>query len=193
MSKALVIAELAEDGSLKRGTLSSITFAKKAAPAIASFDILVLGASTAAASEELAAHGAGKVIRVDDASLAHYVAERFTPTVADVARGYQLVLATASSFGKDLIPRVAARLGAGYAGDCADVSVDGGKLTYKRPMFAGNVFGFCQLEGAIQTATVRQSEVDPSEPGSSKSPIESAALSAASAAAKRVEYVSLDA
>lgn len=193
MSKALVIAELAEDGSLKRGTLSSITFAQKAAPAIASFDILVLGASTAAASEELAAHGAGKVIRVDDPSLAHYVAERFAPTVADVARGYQLVLATASSFGKDLIPRVAARIGAGYAGDCADVSVEGGKLTYKRPMFAGNVFGFCQLDGAIQTATVRQSEVDPSEPGSSKSPIESAAMSAASAAAKRVEYVSLDA
>jgi len=193
MSKALVIAELAEDGALKRATLSAITFAKKAAPAIAAFDILVLGAQTAAASEELAAHGAGKVIRIEDASLSHYVAERFAPSVAEVARGYQAVFATATSFGKDLLPRVAARLGAGYAGDCADVSVDGGKLTYKRPMYAGNVFGFCQLEGAVQLATVRQSEVDPSEPGGSKSPIEQGSFSSPTAAAGRVEYVSLDA
>jgi len=189
--KALVIAELGEDGSLKRGSLSAITFAKKAA--VAGYDILALGASPEKASEELSHHGAGKVIQVKDASLQHYVAERFAPTVADVARGYQLVLATASSFGKDLVPRVAARLGGGYAGDCADVTSGGGKLSFKRPMFAGNVFGFCQLDGPIQFATVRQSEVDPSQPVDGSSPIESAPLSAATAAAARVEFVSLDA
>jgi len=191
MTKALIVAELGDDGSLKRGTLSAITFARKAS--VSSFDILVLGQSTQAASEELAQHGAAKVIKVEDPSLGHYVAERFAPTVIDLARGYQLVLGVASSFGKDLLPRVAARLGAGYAGDCADVSAEGGKLTFKRPMFAGNVYGFCQLTSPVQVVTVRQSEVDPSEPSGSKSPIEAAGVAAAAGAASRVEFVSLDA
>jgi electron transfer flavoprotein alpha subunit len=192
MINALIIAELGEDGSLKRGTLSAIAFARKAGE-LGSLDILVLGASTQAASQELAKYGAGKVIRVEDPSLTHYVAERFSPTVAEIAKGYQLVLAAASSFGKDLLPRVAARLGAGYAGDCADLQVEGGKLSFKRPMFAGNVYGYCQLDGPIALATVRQSEVDPSQPVQAQSPIEQAALTPPTKAAERVQFVTLDA
>ena len=48
--------------------------------------------------------------------------------------GFDVVVVTASAFGKDLLPRVAAKLGAGYAADISEVNVDGGKLAYKRPM-----------------------------------------------------------
>ena len=139
MSDALVIAELSEDGKLKKSTLSAITFAKRALPALGgTFSILVLGANAATAAAELSGYGAAKVLSASDAAFAKYTAEQFTATVAAVGKGFGLIVATATSFGKDLLPRVAARLDAGYAGDCAAISAEGGKLVYKRPMFAGN-------------------------------------------------------
>src|SRR6478609_2109195 len=133
MANVLVVAELAEDGKLKKSTLSAISFARQALPAVGgAIHIVVLGASTAGACAELAAYGTAKIIAVEDPSLAHYTAEHFTPSVVAAAQGTSLIVATASSFGKDLLPRVAARLDAGFAGDCSGVSVDGGKVVYKR-------------------------------------------------------------
>lgn len=194
MTNVLVVAELSPEGTLKSGTLSAITFAKNAAPAVGgAFDVLVLGKDPTTAAQQLAKHGASKVIVVADASLENYVAEQFAPTVSEQGRGYSLICAAASSFGKDLMPRVAARLDAAYAGDCAGVSADGGTLSFKRPMFAGNAYGICQLTTECQIATVRQSEIEPSEPGESACPIESAQKAPPSGAASRVEFVSLDA
>jgi electron transfer flavoprotein alpha subunit len=195
MANALVVAELAEDGSLKKSTLSSITFVKAALPALGgAFSILVIGGpGAAAAAKELSSYGAAKVYCCEDSSLAHYTAEHFAPTVAAVAKEFTLVVATATSFGKDLLPRVAARLDAAYAGDCAGVSVDNGKLVYRRPMFAGNAFGYCTLETPQQVATARQSEFSAAEPGGGTSPIETVAKANAGAGAARVEFVSLDA
>jgi electron transfer flavoprotein alpha subunit len=194
MPNVLVVAELAAGVSLKKAALSAITFAKAALPAVGGgFDILVLGTNTSAAANELAQHGAGKILTCDDPSFENYLAEQFAPTVAEVAKSYSLVVATATTVGKDLLPRVAARLGAAYAGDCAAVSADGGKLTYKRPMFAGNAFGYCTLSTDIQVATARQSEVAPDVAGSGSSPIESVKKAADGAAASRIEFVSLDA
>ena len=192
MPNVLVVAELGEGGALKNASLSAITFAKKALPAIGGgFDLLLLGATTAEAAKELAGHGAGKILVAEDPSFANYTAERFAPTVSEVAKNYGLVVATATTFGKDLLPRVAARLDAAYASDCAGVSADGGKLTYKRPLYAGNAYGYCTLSTAIQVATVRQSEIEPDAPSGGSSPIEKVSVVAPSGAAARVEFVSL--
>ena len=194
MPNVLVVAELSEDGKLKKSTLSAITFARQALPAVGgALSIVVLGASTSAAAIELAAYGAAKIIAVEDASLAKYTAEHFTASVVAAAQGASLVVATATSFGKDLLPRVAARLDAAYAGDCAGVAADGGKLVYKRPMFAGNAFGFCTLETPVQVATARQSEFTPAEASGGASPVERLAKAAVGAAAARVEVVGLEA
>jgi electron transfer flavoprotein alpha subunit len=194
MSDALVVAELSEDGKVKKSTLSAITFAQRALPALGgSFSILVLGANAKAAASELTGYGAAKVLVSEDAAFAEYTAEHFTPTVAEVGKAFGLLVATATSFGKDLLPRVAARLDAAYAGDCSGVANDGGKLVYKRPMFAGNAFGYCTLATPIQVATARQSEFGAAEPSGGASPIESVAKAAPSAAASRVEFVSLEA
>ena len=194
MPNALVVAEIAEDGSLKKATLSAIAFAKLAAPAVGGkFSILVLGASARAAATELAAFGADKIFVCEDPSLGKYVAEHYAPTVAEVGKGYSLVVATATSQGKDLMPRVAARLDAAYAGDCSGVSVEGQKIVYKRPMFAGNAFGTTELATPIQVATARQSEFDPASPSGGNSPVESIQKVAPGAAASRVEFIGLDA
>ncbi len=157
-----------------------------------SFSILVLGAGSSGLASALVGYGAAKVLVCDDPSLENYVAEQYAPTVAEVAKSFGLVVATASSFGKDLIPRVAARLEAAYAGDCCGVSSEGGQLLFKRPMYAGNALGYCKLGTAIQAATARQSEFDPAEPSGGASPVENVAKAAVGEAASRVEFVSLD-
>jgi electron transfer flavoprotein alpha subunit len=194
MANVLVVAELAEDGKLKKSTLSAITFARQALPTVGgALNIVVLGASTAAAAAELTGYGAAKIICVEDASLAHYTAEHYAPSVVAAAANTSLVVATASTFGKDLLPRVAAKLDAAFAGDCSGVAAEGGKLVYKRPMFAGNASGFCTLDTPVQVATVRQSEFTPAEPSGGSSPIEKLAKAAPGAAAARVEFVGLEA
>ena len=194
MPNALVVAEVAEDGSLKKATLSAIAFAKLAAPAVGGkFSVLVLGSAAKNAAAELAGYGAERVLVCEDPSLAHYLAEHYAPTVAEVGRTFSLILATATSQGKDLMPRVAARLDAAYAGDCSGVTVEGSKVVYKRPMFAGNAFGTAELTTPIQVATARQSEFEPAPPSGGSSPIESVQKVAPGAAAARVEYVGLDA
>jgi len=191
MSNVLVIAELV-DGHVRKSTHSAITFARNAG---APFSILLIGAGAQAAAGELAAFGAAKLLVADDASLKDALAERVAPTVAAVAKagGFDVVVVTASSFGKDLAPRVAAKLGAGYAPDIAGVKVDGGKLVFRRPMYAGNAYGYCEITTAVKVVSARQSEFTAAEPSGGASPVEAAAVAPADAAAARVQFVSMEA
>ena len=157
MSNVLVIAEL-EGGKVRKGTYSAVAFAREVAKAGGSFAILAMGAGAQGASSELAGYGASKVIVVDQAALGHQICEHFAPTIAAVAKGggFDVVVATASSFGKDVAPRVAAKLGAGYAPDISAVRTDGGKLVFRRPIYAGNAFGLCEIQTPVKVVTVRQ-------------------------------------
>ncbi|MBL8601890.1 MAG: electron transfer flavoprotein subunit alpha/FixB family protein [Myxococcales bacterium] len=189
MSKTLVIAEIS-GGKLKKTTHSAIGFARQAG---APFDILALGQGIGAAVEELRGFGAGAVLAADDALFANYVGEAFTPTVAEVAKagGYDLVTVTASSFGKDLAPRVAVRIGAGLASDIARVESAGGKLLFKRPMYAGNALGTLELTSALKVVSVRQSEFEAAAPSGGASAVQAVKAAAAPLAAK-VQFLSFD-
>ncbi|MCW5836159.1 MAG: electron transfer flavoprotein subunit alpha/FixB family protein [Labilithrix sp.] len=191
MANILVIAELAADGKVRKSTHSAITFARDAG---GTFSILVLGQGAKAAAAEVTGYGAQKVLVCDDAYLAPPIVERFAPTVTAVAKtGFDVVAVTASSFGKDLAPRVAAKLGAGYAPDISGVKVEGGKLHYRRPVFAGNAYGNCTLNTAVQVVSARQSEFSAAEPSGGSSPIEDVALAEKDPVADRVEFIGLDA
>jgi electron transfer flavoprotein alpha subunit len=192
MADILVVAEVAE-GKLKKPTHSAVTFARQAAATLGgTYTILVLGSGAAGAAQEAAALGAAKVLLAEDASLEHYLAERYAPTVAATAQGFAVVVGTASAYGKDLLPRVAARLGAGYATDISEVIASDGGLTYKRPMFAGNAYGICKIVTPIQVVSVRQSAFSPAEPGGAAAPVEKISAAPAEASASRVEFVSFD-
>lgn len=193
MTDILIVAEVS-GGKLKPATASAVSFAKQAVAAVGgSFSILAIGgAGTSAAAAELMGFGAAKVLVAEDASLSDYLAERYAPTVASVAGAFGLVVATATSFGKDLIPRVAARLDASFAGDCSGVSATDGKLAFTRPMYAGNAFGTVVLSTDKQAATVRQSAFEPAVAEGSASPVENVAVTAPSGASARVEFVGVD-
>jgi electron transfer flavoprotein alpha subunit len=189
MTDVLVVAELM-DGGLRKNTLNAISFAKQVAEGTSgAFDILAIGEGAAKAAEESAAYGARKILKAEIAG--GYTAEGYAATVAEVGKGYGVVAATAGTTGKDLLPRVAAKLGAGLASDISGVSVDGGKLTYRRPTYAGNVFAAMQVNTDVQVVTVRQSEFDAAAESGGSSPAEDVAV-VADPATEKVTFVGLE-
>ena len=189
MSDVLVVAELLE-GKPKKATLVAVSFAKKVAEGTSgAFDILVIGEGAKGAAAELGGFGARKVITAEIGG--GYFAEKYAPTVAKVAKdgGYGVVAATSTSYGKDLIPRVAGKLEAGYAGDIIGVEAAGGSIGYRRSMYAGNVRGTLTLSTPIQCVTLRQSEFDAAEPSGGSSPTEEVAV-VSDDVASRIEFVS---
>ncbi|HEY8073826.1 MAG TPA: electron transfer flavoprotein subunit alpha/FixB family protein [Labilithrix sp.] len=187
----LVVAEILE-GKIKRTTNSAIAFAKQTG---APFSILVIGQGAKAGAASLTGFGAAKVYACEDAYVANPIAERLAPTIAETAKSgnHDVVAVAASAFGKDIAPRVAAKLGAGYAPDISGVKADGGKLVFRRPAFAGNVFATCEVTTPVQVVSVRPSEFPAAEPSGGASPIADVAVAAKDPAAERVEFIALDA
>ncbi len=193
MAKVLVVAEIS-GGVLKKTTHSAIAFARTVSQATGgTFDIVAVGKGASGVAGDLAAFGAGTVHVADDDSLGGYVGERFGPTVSAVAKagGYDVVAITASAFGKDLAPRIAARLGAGLASDIVRVEAQGATLVYKRPMYAGNALASMQLTTPVQVVSVRQAEFTAAAPSGGSSPVNKVGVETSPAAA-RVEFLSFD-
>ena len=190
MTDVLVVAELM-DGAMRRNTLAAVTLARQIAQGTGGvYDILSIGTGARAAAGELAKYGARKVYATEVAG--GYTAEGFAPTIADLVKraGHGVVAVTASTYGKDLMPRVAARLGAGNASDVRAVTIEGGNLTYQRPMYAGNVFGSVSIATSVHCVSVRQSEFDAAAEAGGASAIEDLGASS-DAASERVRFVSL--
>ena len=191
MADILVLGEILE-GVFRKNSLSAVRFATEVAQASSgAFDILVIGDGADAAAQEAAKYGARKVLKaqVDGG----YVAEKLAATVAKVDGdgGYKVVVATAGTTGKDLLPRVAAKLGAGVASDIASVERKEGALSYRRAMYAGNIFGLCTIRSDVEVVTVRQTEFEAVEEAGSTSPIESVEVVEDPVAA-RLEFISVE-
>lgn len=151
----LVIAEH-DNSSLNAATLNAVT----AAAAIGGdIDILVAGAGCGSVAEAAAqVAGVAKVLVADNDTYAHQLAENVAPLVAEVAAGYTHVLATATTFGKNLLPRAGALLD---VQPISDISAIESPDTFKRPIYAGNVIATVQSTDAIKVITVRGTGFDP--------------------------------
>ena len=191
MADILVVGEILE-GVFRKNSLSAVRFGADVASATSgAFDILVIGDGADAAADGAANYGARKVLKAQiDGG---YLAENYAATVAKVATdgGYKVVVATAGTTGKDLLPRVAAKLNAGVASDIASVEVSGDELTYRRPMYAGNVFGFAKIASDIEVVTVRQTEFDAAGAVDAASPIEAVEV-VADPVADRIEFIGVE-
>src|SRR4051812_13620669 len=113
LTNILVVAEH-DGGQLKLATLAAVACAKKVcADTGRQFDILVLGQSIDAVADSLAGYGAANLLVADHASLTHPLADKYAQVITSVAkeRGYAMIVATASTFSKDILPRAAAQLG----------------------------------------------------------------------------------
>jgi electron transfer flavoprotein alpha subunit len=189
MTDVLVVAELI-DGGLRKTTNSAITAARTIAQATGgAFDILAIGTGAKNGASQAAGFGARKVLTTEISG--GYRAEAYAATVAAAGKGYAVIVATASTYGKDLLPRVAGKLNAGYAADISKVEVAGGKIQYKRPVYAGNVFATMEITTPIQVVAVRQSEFEAAAASGGASAIEEFAA-VADAASSKIEFVSIE-
>jgi electron transfer flavoprotein alpha subunit len=157
MALILTFAE-ARDGRLRRSSLEVVSEARRlAGPLAASVASVVVGPGSEALARELAAQGADRVIVFDDASFATYATESYSRALAQAILDAKpsVVLVPFTAMGKDLAPRVAARVGAGLASDCVLLEVKAGRLVARRPMYAGKVYATVEWEGEPQMATLR--------------------------------------
>lgn len=168
----LVIAEH-DQRSIKKSTLTTIACAAQ----LGEVHVLVAGhACSAAADMAAAVVGVAKVLCCDDAQLAHPVATALAPLVLSIAASYSHVLSPATAFGKDLLPRVAARLDVAQISDVIAILAPD---TFKRPIYAGNAIATVQSRDAIKVLTVRTTAFDAAPVGTGgTAPIESLSLPA---------------
>ena len=133
MSKVLIVAEHL-NGKLNTATAKCVSAAQALAPA--AIDIVVLAADPAAVAAQAAQiAGVNKVLSVANAANAHAIAQVQAPQIAALAAGYSHVFGASTTFGKDLMPCVAALLGVNQISDL--MAVDGAHA-FKRPIYAGN-------------------------------------------------------
>ena len=142
MARILAVVEQ-RDGTLRRVSNEVVSAARSIADAVGGeVDALLIGPSgVAAQAAELGRYGADRVLVAEHAALAHYLPEVAAATVVAHADGDTFaVLFGASAQGRDLAPRVAARLDVPLAADVTELSVEGGELTVTRPVYSGRAF-----------------------------------------------------
>lgn len=133
MAKVLIVAEHL-DGTLNAATAKCVTAAQALSPE--AIDVVVLAADPAAVAAEAAQiAGVAKVLTVANPANAYPIAQVLAPQVAALATGYSHVFGPSTTFGKDLMPCVAALLGVNQVSDLMAVE---GPHTFKRPIYAGN-------------------------------------------------------
>ncbi|HQR29753.1 MAG TPA: electron transfer flavoprotein subunit alpha/FixB family protein [Anaeromyxobacteraceae bacterium] len=168
MSNVLIVAEQS-GGNLKKASLHAIAAGQAiAARSGGQVHVAVLGKGIGALASELAGYGV-TVHAADAAGLEHHLAEAYAPVVASIAgaNGATYVGAAATAFGKDLVPRVAARLGAACATEVLGFGGSGPAVTFQRPMWAGNVLAEVELATPVKAFTVRPTEFPAAQKGGS--------------------------
>jgi electron transfer flavoprotein alpha subunit len=176
MGNVLIVLESA-DGHVRTASLHAVTFGKKMAELQGGkLQLLVIGQGVDAAAAEAAKLGAAEVLVADDAQLAHPLAETWAGAIAQAAKeaGASLIAATATSVGKDVLPRVAALLDAGLAADVIGVSAAN---RFKRSVLYGAVVAEVEVSGPTIVATVRQTEFPPAAADGAAAPIRKLAIS----------------
>ena len=153
----LVFAEQV-DGSIRKIAYEAVSEGRRLADTIGdTVSAVVFGSSIDGIAGELAQYGADKIFVGDDPALADYTTDAYTNMLFEVVKvaDPRILLFGASSRGKDLSARLAARLGVGLAMDCTALKLDGEKLIATRPMYGGKVLAEVILEGAPQMAAIR--------------------------------------
>ncbi len=154
MSRILIVGEHAH-GKLNPSTAKCVTCAR-AIPE-AEITVAVLGADTQAVAQAAACiAGVAKVLRVDNPANSPAMAAVLAPQVADIARGFSHVFGPSTTFGKDLMPRVAALLGVTQLSDVMAVE---SAFRFRRPIYAGNAIltvecaSDCKVVATVRTAS----------------------------------------
>ncbi|MES2125448.1 MAG: electron transfer flavoprotein subunit alpha/FixB family protein [Gemmatimonadota bacterium] len=147
MAAILAILEQ-RNGALRKGSAELLAAARHLADqAGTTVDALVCGAGDVSGTDSLGAAGADRVLTAVATDFGVYCPDGIVATVAAIAPQYRAVLVAATSTGKDLAPRLAARLGSPCGMDVTAVDIDGAVIRAVRPVYAGKAIQTVQLSG----------------------------------------------
>lgn len=153
----LVIGEH-DNSSLRPSTLNVVTAAKALGDSI---DVLIAGSECQGAVQEAATiTGIERVLAADEPALADGLAENLAPLIQSLAKNYTHVLAPATTYGKNLLPRAAALLDVQQISDIS--GIESGD-TFIRPIYAGNAMATVRSGDALKLITVRTTSFEPAE------------------------------
>lgn len=171
----LIIAEHS-NATLRASTLNAITAAQKLDSDISVF---VAGHGVSSVAAEVAkCAGVTKVLVADKAEFTHQLPENLSTFIAGFAKSFTHVLAPATAFGKNLLPRVAALLDTQMISDVIEIiSAD----TFKRPVYAGNAIATVQSSDGLKLLTVRTTAFDAASPSGGSAVVENMDTSSATA------------
>ena len=159
----LVIGEH-DNATLRPSTLNVVTAAKALGNEI---DVLIAGSACQAAADEAATvSGISRVLKADDPALADGLAENLAPLVQSLAGNYSHVLAPATTYGKNLLPRAAALLDVQQISDISGIESED---TFVRPIYAGNAMATVRSSDSLKLITVRTTSFEAAEQGGSVS------------------------
>jgi len=153
----LVIAEH-DNNILKTSTLNTITAAAKLSDDI---HLLILGKDIEALSNNAKTiHPIKKVLKCDNSKLENFIPELSAPIISNIANGYSHILAPASTFGKNLLPRVSALLDVTQISDVIEIKSEN---TFVRPIYAGNAISHVETNQNINLLTIRPTSFEKCE------------------------------
>ena len=173
MATVIAFAE-ARGGELRKVAFESVSAARRAADSTGGGEVhaLLLGApGIAARAEQLGGYGADVVQVVEHPGLDHYSPEVFAATAAERLRtgGYRAGFFPASAQGRDLAPRVAAKLGVSLAADVTDFEIRGDAVIARHPAYTGKIIVTLRLSSAPALLSLRPGSIPPVErPGSAR-------------------------
>ena len=153
----LVIAEH-DNSILKTSTLNTITAATNLSDDI---HLLILGKDIETLSNNAKTiHPIKKVLKCDNSKLENFIPELSAPIISNIANGYSHILAPASTFGKNLLPRVSALLDVTQISDVIEIKSNN---TFVRPIYAGNAISHVETDQNINLLTIRPTSFEKCE------------------------------
>jgi len=163
MGKILAFVESRDNKIKNSGFEAASTALNLAGETSSEIEVLLIGNAVSGVASELGAYGIKKVLIAEDPKLDKYSTIAYSKILAEVVkqRGADVVILSATAMGKDISPRVSARLEAGLVVDCTEIKVDNGNIIAKRPVYAGKSYISVKVTSPVKMFTLRPNVFKP--------------------------------
>jgi electron transfer flavoprotein alpha subunit len=164
MSRKVLVLGEARDGSLRNVSYESIAAAKTVSEGGEIVGVLI-GDNVSGLAQDLISYGADRVAVVENEKLKQYTADGFSQALLAVidSEKPEGVIAGHTALGKDLTPKIAAKLSSGLVSDATNVEAVGGNIVFTRPIYSGKAFEKKIVTDGLIFATVRPNNIAPLE------------------------------
>lgn len=169
MSRNVLVLADVRDGNLRNVSLECLAAAGQVADG-GTITACVVGSDAKGLAEPLIHHGADKVVTISNEVLDQYTPDAYFRAFKQVIETVNpdVIFTGHTPVGRDVSPRLAARLGLGLISDCTDVQVEDGRIVFIRPIYAGKAFVKKAFKEGTVFATIRPNNVAAGEPDSAR-------------------------